>query len=119
MAVASRKGENKINEKGYLSTKADFTDPQSIAPVFEAVRAEFGSAPSVVVYSAATLTPPPVQDSVLSIPSARVAGDMVVNTVSAYAAAQHALAAWETLPAETKKTFIYTGNALGTNVIPD
>jgi NAD(P)-dependent dehydrogenase (short-subunit alcohol dehydrogenase family) len=118
VAVASRKGEGKINEKGYLSIKADFTDPQSIAPVFEAVKAEFGTAPSVVIYNAATLTPPPVQDSALSIPSERVAGDLVVNTVSPYVAAQQALAAWETLPKETKKTFIYTGNAMGTTIIP-
>ncbi|KUL86745.1 hypothetical protein ZTR_04834 [Talaromyces verruculosus] len=117
VAVASRKGEGKINEKGYLSIKADFADPQSIAPVFEAVKAEFG-VPSVVIYNAATLTPPPVQDAALSIPSERVAGDLVVNTVSPYVAAQQALAAWETLPKETKKTFIYTGNAMGTTVIP-
>lgn len=118
VAVASRKGEGKINEKGYLSIKADFTDPQSIEPVFDAVKAEFGTAPSVVIYNAATLTPPPVQDSPLSIPSERVAGDLIVNTVSPYVAAQQALSAWETLPKETKKTFIYTGNAMGTNIIP-
>lgn len=118
VAVASRKGEGKINEKGYLSIKADFSDPQSIALVFEGVKAEFGTAPTVVIYNAATLTPPPAQDSALSIPSERVAGDLVVNTVSPYVAAQQALAAWETLPKQTKKTFIYTGNAMGTNIIP-
>lgn len=118
VAVASRKGEGKINEKGYLSIKADFTDPQSIAPAFDAVKAEFGTAPSVVIYNAATLTPPPIQDSALSIPSERVASDLIVNTVSPYVAAQQALSAWDTLPKETKKTFIYTGNAMGTNIIP-
>ncbi|EED12613.1 conserved hypothetical protein [Talaromyces stipitatus ATCC 10500] len=118
VAVASRKGENKINEKGYLSIKADFTNPESIPAVFEAVKAEFQTAPSVVVYNAATLTPPPVQDSVLSIPSERVTGDLIVNTVSPYVAAQQALAAWESLPKEAKKTFIYTGNALSSNIIP-
>ncbi|KAI8630252.1 NAD(P)-binding protein [Xylariaceae sp. FL1651] len=118
VAVASRKGTGGKNEKGFLSLKADFNNPESIPALFDAVKAEFGTAPSVVVYNAAALTPPPNKDSVLSIAASSVASDLNVNTVSPYAAAQQALAAWETLPEGTKKTFIYTGNVLNTAVLP-
>lgn len=36
--------------------------------------------------------------------------DLAINTVSAYAAAQETIKAFEKLPKDTKKTFIYTGN---------
>ncbi|KAI1170582.1 NAD(P)-binding protein [Nemania sp. FL0916] len=118
VAVVSRKGTNSKNKKGYLSLKADFRDPKSIPALFEAVEAEFKSPPSVVVYNAPALTPPPDKDSVLSIPVSSVISDLNVNTVSPYAAAQQALSAWEGLPAGTKKTFIYTGNILNQVVLP-
>lgn len=118
VAVASRKGTGGKNEKGYLSIKADFSDPESVKAVFEAVEAEFNTVPSVVVYNAATLTPPPDKDSVLSITAASVASDLNVNTVTPYAAAQQTVAAWESLPAGAKKTFIYTGNVLNQAVLP-
>ncbi|KAI0438317.1 NAD(P)-binding protein [Xylaria telfairii] len=118
VAIASRKGTGSRNEKGYLSLQADFKNPESIPGLFTAVQAEFNTVPTVVVYNAPALTPPPNQDSVLSIPAASVASDLNVNTVSPYAAAQQALAAWEKLPASTKKTFIYTGNILNQVVLP-
>ncbi|KAI8944395.1 NAD(P)-binding protein [Xylaria longipes] len=118
VALASRKGTDGLTEKGFLSLKADFNNPESIPALFDAVRAEFTTAPSVVVYNAAALTPPPDKDSVLSIAASSVASDLNVNTVSPYAAAQQALAAWESLPEGTKKTFIYTGNILNTAVLP-
>jgi hypothetical protein len=36
--------------------------------------------------------------------------DLTINTVSAYAAAQAAVASFSKLPHDAKKTFIYTGN---------
>jgi NAD(P)-dependent dehydrogenase (short-subunit alcohol dehydrogenase family) len=116
VAVVSRKG-GKADE-GVLSLKADFTKPESIAEVFEKVETEFQAAPSVVIYNAAALTPPPSQDSMFSIPADKFGLDLNVNTVSPYVAAQKAVIGWETLPKDTKKTFIYTGNAQNVSMLP-
>ncbi|KAK7757474.1 hypothetical protein SLS62_000489 [Diatrype stigma] len=118
VAVASRSGTGGKTAEGYLSLKADFAKPETIPALFDAVRAEFATAPSVVVYNAASLTPPADPKSALSIPVESVAADLNVNTVSPYAAAQLAVRGWETLPAETKKSFIYTGNILNVSVLP-
>lgn len=118
VAIASRKGINGKTDDGYLSIKADFASPSSIPDVFSAVKSEFGSAPSVVVYNAAALTPPPDQSSVLSVSAEAVTKDLNVNVVSPYVAAQQAITAWEFLPQDTKKTFIYTGNAMNELIVP-
>ncbi|KAJ8106076.1 hypothetical protein ONZ43_g7184 [Nemania bipapillata] len=118
VAVASRQGTGSKTPEGFLSLKADFSKPESIPALFEAVKSEFNSAPSVVVYNAAALTSPPVADSLFTIPVENVTSDLNVNTVSPYVAAQQAVAGWETLPSETKKSFIYTGNILNVNVMP-
>lgn len=118
VAIASRNGTGGTNEKGFLSLKADFSNPESIPALFDAVEAEFKTAPSVIVYNAPALTHPPDKGSVLSIPASSVASDLNINTVSPYAAAQQALVAWKKLPAGTKKTFIYTGNILNRAILP-
>ena len=118
IAVASRSGSNSKNDKGYLSLKADLAKPESVPALFDAVKAEFNAFPNVVVYNAATLTNPPDSDSVLSIPVESFTSDLNVNTISHYAAAQQAVSKWESLPKDTKKTFIYTGNITNTTVIP-
>lgn len=118
VAIASRKGTDSKTSEGFLSVKADLADPASIPALFEKVTGEFNVAPSVVIYNAPSLTPPPAQDSIFSIPTARFSHDLNVNTISAYAAAQSAVAGWESLPKETKKTFIYTGNMLNVAVLP-
>jgi hypothetical protein len=41
-----------------------------------------------------------------------------VNVVSPYIAAQEAIKGWETLPAEGKKLFIYTGNITNVAIVP-
>jgi NAD(P)-dependent dehydrogenase (short-subunit alcohol dehydrogenase family) len=117
VAIASRKGSGTKTAKGFLSLQADFTKPDSIPALFDAVKTEFGTSPSVVVYNAPALTPPS-GDSIFSIPVERFASDLKVNTVSPYVAAQQAVSGWETLPKETKKTFIYTGNILNVAVLP-
>ncbi|KAK7225422.1 hypothetical protein V2G26_013425 [Clonostachys chloroleuca] len=118
VAIASRHGTGTKNSDGYLSLKADFTNPESIAPLFEAVKKEFHASPNVVVYNAASLTIPPDEDSILSIPFDTVASDLNVNTISPYVAAQQAIHHWKELPSDIKKTFIYTGNILNVSVIP-
>ncbi|KAL6705882.1 hypothetical protein ACN47E_006342 [Coniothyrium glycines] len=116
VALASRSG--KPSSEGHLSLSADFTKPESIPEIFTSVRSHFKIAPSVVIYNAASATPPPDEASVLSIPAESVASDLNVNTVSPYVAAQQAIIGWNTLPSDLKKTFIYTGNILNITVIP-
>lgn len=118
VAVASRSGSGTKSAKGVLSLKADFTNPDSILALFDAVKTEFHTSPSVVIYNAAALTSPPDKDSVFSISAESVAMDLNVNTISPYVAAQQAVSGWETLPKETKKTFIYTGNILNVSIVP-
>jgi len=118
VAVASRSGTGTKAANGFLSLKADFTNPDSIPALFDTVKTEFHNSPSVVVYNAAGLTMPPDKDSVLSVPAETVALDLNLNTISPYVAAQQAVAGWNTLPKETKKSFIYTGNILNTSIVP-
>ncbi|KAL2869511.1 uncharacterized protein BJX67DRAFT_347500 [Aspergillus lucknowensis] len=120
VAIASRSGTGNRTSEGYLSLQADFAKPETVPALFDAVKTAFQAAPSVVVYNAASLTPPPDAASILSIPVERVTSDLNINTVSPYVAAQQAVQAWEGagLPASTKKTFIYTGNILNVEVRP-
>ena len=117
VAVASRKATVDKTAEGYLSVKADLSNPSSVPTVFDAVKAEFQNAPSVVVYNAAALTPP-VGDDLFSISTESLAANLNTNTVSVYAAAQEAVKGWETLPKDAKKVFIYTGNKQNTGIGP-
>lgn len=118
VAVVSRKGSGTESAEGILSLKADFTKPDSIPALFDAVKNEFHASPAVVIYNAAALTPPPDKDSLFSVSADSVGSDLNVNTVSPYVAAQQAVSGWEMLPKETKKTFIYTGNIMNVSIVP-
>lgn len=122
IATASRSGTNNLSPStGILSLTADFATPSSIPTLFAAVAQEFGTPPSVVIWNAATLTPPPIEGSVLSVPADQFAKDLNVNTVSPYVAAMEAVKAWEGMQGKEEggnKTFIYTGNALNQIVMP-
>jgi hypothetical protein len=52
----------------------------------------------------------------LSLPLSDFTRDFIINTTSAFVAAQQAVLAFEQLPESASKTFIYTGNI--TNVVP-
>jgi NAD(P)-dependent dehydrogenase (short-subunit alcohol dehydrogenase family) len=117
VAVVSRTGTGQKTPEGFLSLKADLAKPESIPGLFDAVKKEFDASPSVVVYNAAALTPP-ANDSILSVAQESLASDLNTNTISPYVAAQQALLGWETLPKETKKTFIYTGNKSNVQIMP-
>lgn len=81
VALVSRKGTDSINEKGYLSLKADFanTDPSHLASVFDKIKSEFKVAPSVVIYNAGSITPPPDANSLFSIPSVSQFASLILN----------------------------------------
>ena len=117
VAIASRKAKNTKTSEGYLSIEADLSDPSSISEVFNAVKAEFQSAPSIVVYNAAAFTPP-AGDNLFCITTDSLASDLNTNTVSAYSAAQEAVKGWESLRKEAKKVYIYTGNKQNTVIGP-
>ena len=59
VAIVSRSGTGAKTAQGFLSLKADFTNPGSIPAVFDAVQSEFKAPPCVVVYNAAAFTSPP------------------------------------------------------------
>lgn len=120
VAIASRNAGSsaQTTADGFLSLRADFAQPSSVPALFAAVEAEWKAAPSVVVYNAAALTPPPVQGAVFSTPTEAVLSDLNVNTISPYVAAQQAVRGWQTLAPGTRKTFIYTGNILNQVVLP-
>lgn len=118
VAIVSRKGNNAKTEEGYLSLQADFGDPSSLPAVFKKVEAEFKAAPSVVIYNAATLSPPPVEGDIFSTTADTLVGDFNLNTVSPFIAAQQAVNGWKSLPEDRKKAFIYTGNILNIKNIP-
>jgi NAD(P)-dependent dehydrogenase (short-subunit alcohol dehydrogenase family) len=118
VAVVSRTGTGRQTSEGFLSLKADLAQPEIIPQLFDAVKKEFDTAPNVVVYNAAALTPPPDQDSVLSVPHESLVSDLNINTISPYVAAQQALNGWKMLPKEIKKTFIYTGNKSNVQLMP-
>lgn len=116
VAVVSRSGNKTV--EGVLSLKADLTKPDSISALFNAVKTEFHVSPSVVIYNAAALTNPPAKESMFSTSAESVESDLNVNVISPYVAAQQAVIGWETLPKETKKTFIYTGNIMNVSILP-
>lgn len=118
VAVASRSGSGTKNNKGFLSLKADFANPDSIPALFAAVKAEFHAGPNVVIYNAAATTNPPNKESIFSISADSIISDLNVNIVTPYVAAQEAVNAWEILPKGAKKTFIYTGNIQNVSVLP-
>ncbi|KAL1797033.1 hypothetical protein ACET3X_005573 [Alternaria dauci] len=121
IATASRSSSTSPSSTT-LSLTADFSNPTSIPPLFTAVKEKYGRAPSVVIYNAAALTPPPVDGNVLSVDGEAFGKDLNVNTVSAYVAGMEAVKAWDSEAEGTgegeEKTFIYTGNALNQNVMP-
>jgi len=118
VALAARRAESGKTPEGYRSIKADLSSPSLVPSIFETVKSEFGRPPNVVVYNAATLTPPPDVNSLFSLPSENLVRDLNVNTISAYVAAQEAVKGFDELPKETTKAFIYTGNILNTKILP-
>jgi len=46
VALASRKGTGSKTAEGFLSLKADFSKPESIPALFDAVKSEFQTAPA-------------------------------------------------------------------------
>lgn len=118
VAVVSRSGSGGKTAEGFLSLKADFTNSDCIPAIFDQVKSEFEAPPSVVVYNAAVRTLPPTPDDMFSTTAAILAKDLHVNTLTPFIAAQQAISGWKTLPEDTKKAFIYTGNIMNVKTLP-
>ncbi|KAK5047034.1 hypothetical protein LTR84_006976 [Exophiala bonariae] len=122
VATVSRSGSaglaDTIPAEGFLTLKADFTQPDTIPALFDAVTKDFKAPPSVVVYNAGARTVPPNDNDLFSNPAENLVLDFNVNVLSAYIAAQQAVRGWATLPKELRKTFIYTGNMMNTAILP-
>ncbi|KAH6689923.1 hypothetical protein BKA61DRAFT_533224 [Leptodontidium sp. MPI-SDFR-AT-0119] len=108
VALATRTITHHKDNTRDLVIQADFAEPLSIKSVFDEVKAKIGT-PNVIVYNAAAanFNPDPFAHTVSSF-----AANLAVNTTSVYAAAKEAVAGFETLPSDTNKTFIFTGNFL-------
>lgn len=121
IATASRSGTSLSPET--LSLTADFTNPSTIPPLFARIHADLHAYPTVVVYNAATLTPPADPGLVTSVPVDSFAADLNVNVVSPYVAAHEAVKGWKHMAKDDEehgrnKTFIFTGNMLNRTILP-
>jgi len=114
VATTSR-GDSKL-DSSYFHIKADVSQPDKIKGIFAAVKKQYGNAPNVVVYNAASFQPAGADP--LSIPQDKFEHDLAVNTTSPYLAAQEATRAFVDLPPDFPKSFIYTGNGLNMQVLP-
>ncbi|KZT30179.1 putative short-chain dehydrogenase [Neolentinus lepideus HHB14362 ss-1] len=134
VAAAARHPTADVAKAADLVITADFSDPTAVAAAFHRVKEELG-VPSVVVYNGASRAHHtsmhsssevrnlvtriiaayafhPAPGDPFSLSTADFQSDLVVNTTSAFAAAQEATRGFATLPANTSRTFIYTGNIL-------
>jgi hypothetical protein len=138
IALVSRTTPTSTSTSGDNDTlllQADFSTPSSIPPLFSRLYSQTGRYPSVVVYNAATLTPPSKDSGgVTGVPQEAFARDLMVNSVSPYVAAQEAVKGWLSEEASDSepvgdskeggkvgkgnKTFIYTGNMLNQTILP-
>ncbi|KAF2718889.1 putative short-chain dehydrogenase [Polychaeton citri CBS 116435] len=111
IALVSRnpKEQDSANQ---VNIASDLSDPDAVIDAFTKVKSLLGL-PSVVVYNAAAATQNEPKHP-LSLSLTDFTRDLNVNTVSAFAAAQQAAAAFEQLPDTASRTFIYTGNILNT-----
>jgi NAD(P)-dependent dehydrogenase (short-subunit alcohol dehydrogenase family) len=118
VAFAARSITNGTSPEGHLSIKADLSEFDAVPSIFAKVKETLGASPSTVIYNAAALTPPPNSSNIFSVPEEALERDMKLMNTNAFIAAREAVAGFEALPAETKKTFIYTGNCLNTKILP-
>ncbi|KAL5314103.1 hypothetical protein ACEPPN_018527 [Leptodophora sp. 'Broadleaf-Isolate-01'] len=118
VASVARTIREKVKAHSDMVLTADFRDPSVIKGIFEKVEEQLG-VPNIVVYNPYSWSMGPDPFNPVSASIQDFQKDLAINTVSAYAAAQATVAGFEKLPSDTKKTFIYTGNAGNTRIIPE
>ncbi|EEU36453.1 uncharacterized protein NECHADRAFT_81213 [Fusarium vanettenii 77-13-4] len=119
VALVSRSAEDrKTNPDGDLTLKADLSNPSSVPDIFGAVKELLGGPPSVVVYNAATLTPPTDLQNPFTVPLESFEKDLSVLNTSAYVAAGETVSGFEAISADIPRAFLYTGNGLAGATAP-
>ena len=132
IALVARSLAEEDSSSGQLHIQSDFGDAESVVKVFAKVEAQLGL-PSVVVYNGISviyLLPGIAVDYLLAAVATinnpqnplglsldAFNRDFVINTTSAFIAAQQAVLAFEKLPESAPRTFIYTGNILNTTTM--
>ncbi|ROW10007.1 hypothetical protein VPNG_06567 [Cytospora leucostoma] len=119
VATVSRSGETTSpDDKGEkpFHIKADLSDPSAALGVLDKVRQSGWPFPSVIVWNAASLTPPDSSDpqNPFSIPSDGFDRDLRLQVKSPFLVAGEAVKAWRDDSAAQsgrRGTFIVTGNA--------
>ncbi|RYN87525.1 hypothetical protein AA0120_g7248 [Alternaria tenuissima] len=109
IAAVARTIKPDIETNADICLTADFSDPSVMGQIFEKVEQKLG-VPNVVVYNPYSWSMGPDPENPVSAPLQDFQKDLAINSVSAYAAAQAAVAGFNKLPKDVKKTFIYTGN---------
>ncbi|CAN9174159.1 unnamed protein product [Alternaria alternata] len=109
IAAVARTIKPDIEANADICLTADFSDPSVMGQIFEKVEQKLG-VPNVVVYNPYSWSMGPDPENPVSAPLQDFQKDLAINSVSAYAAAQAAVAGFNKLPKDVKKTFIYTGN---------
>ncbi|KAK4935431.1 hypothetical protein LTR10_023509 [Elasticomyces elasticus] len=118
VASAARTIRDEITASSDLVVTADFSDPNVVRGIFEKVEQQLG-VPNVVIYNAYSWSVGPDPANPLSAPIENLQKDLAVNTISAYAAAQAAVEGFGKLSGDVKTTFMYTGNAANTFIMPE
>ncbi|PQE31464.1 Short-chain dehydrogenase reductase SDR protein [Rutstroemia sp. NJR-2017a WRK4] len=118
--VVSRTAKEELTKSADLAIQADFSDPKSIKSIFDEAKQKIG-VPNVVIYNVSNLPPAAAasdRDDPFSLPLGKFISDTNVILVSGFAAIQESIAGFRTLPENTLKTFIYTGNILNRTIYP-
>ncbi|KAK2025049.1 NAD(P)-binding protein [Colletotrichum zoysiae] len=114
VAIAARSLDEADSTNEQLNIRSDFANPDDVVNAFTKVKKELGI-PSVIVYNAGAATFSTAGDP-FGIPLEAFKRDMTINNTSVFVAAQQAVLGFAELPADTRKTFFFTGNIL--NVFP-
>ncbi|KAL7927224.1 hypothetical protein ACQKWADRAFT_101420 [Trichoderma austrokoningii] len=111
VALVSRSIPESSSDK-QIQIPADLSKPDTVPAIFESVRQKLGADPNVVIYNAASLTPPSDRTNPFTVDIDAFEKDLRLSSTSAYVAAREAVAGFERLDKSLAKTFIYTGNWL-------
>ncbi|KAJ6526599.1 hypothetical protein DFH09DRAFT_1187570 [Mycena vulgaris] len=112
VALGSRKPVfDQVKKDGYFPVAVDAQSIESVKAAFATINKELGP-PKVVIFNAATFTPPTVSGDPLTLPVESLAKDTGV-ALAVFAAAQEALRGFRSeVHKDTQTTFIVTGNPL-------
>ncbi|CAN9354685.1 unnamed protein product [Alternaria alternata] len=107
-AAVARTIKPDIEANADICLTADFSDPSVMGQIFEKVEQKLG-VPNVVVYNPYSWSMGPDPENPVSAPLQDFQKDLAINSVSAYAAAQAAVAGFSKLPKDVTPMFLMLG----------